>query len=270
MGRAKDLIDGFAREEDAFLKTEFIAPVGPGGVVRVRIAGMVCELTVAATEARLAVLRPRSHREAEVVRAATKAEARKYLEIFPRARLVAAHKYGDTWMGLPASAPEKGAEIEGLVPIAFASTVQLFDTVVVRFDGSLFLFEATDRGPVATYLRGALAKSTPVDALDRKGLTEPERRAYAWQLKVQIELAKSAEERRLEQALELGGANLVRYAQRHGTFEVTYRVDGTTYTSIVSTRDLTVVSSGVCLSGRDRDFDLTSLVSVMKERTRGR
>ena len=35
---------------------------------------------------------------------------------------------------------------------------------------------------------------------------------------------------------------------------------------IVSKRDLTVISSGICLSDRDRDFDLQSLVGVIEKR----
>jgi hypothetical protein len=265
MTRSRDLIERFGREEDAFLKTEFIAPVVPNGKVRVRIAGIVCELAVTGAGSGVMVLRPRSHREAEVARAATRTEAQRYLEVFPRARLIATFHYGETWFGLPAAQPQKGIRVEGLVPIAFASSLQLFQTVLVRFDGALFLYETAERAPVAAYLRDELRRMTAADALTRKGLTEPERLAYRHQRALQEELAKSSDERRLEQALKLAGASLERYEERHGTFVVTYRVDGHAYSSVVSKRDLGVVSAGICLSGRDRDFDLTSLVSVLRE-----
>ncbi len=267
MTRARDLIDRFRREEDAFLRAQFVAPVGPNGNVRVRIAGIVCEL-LAHGDPGLCVLQPTSPREARVVRQATKTEARRYLELFPRARLVAAFQLGPTWFALPASAPAKGVRVEGIVPIAYAQNVQLFQTVVCRFDGSLFLEESTQRHADAAYLRDELRKMTSVAGLTRKGLTDPERAAYAHQLKLQEELSKTVDERRLERALKLAGATLERCEQQHGSFVVTYRVDGEPYTSVVSKKNLTVVSAGVCLSGRDGDFDLTSLVSVLRERRR--
>ena len=263
---ARDLIDRFGREEDAFLQAEFLAPVTRGAKVRVRIAGIVCELAVASPVEGIAVLRPRSHREAEVLREATKAEAKRYLSLFPRARLVATFKHGATWLGTPAGAPQKGIRVEGLVPIAFAPSLQPFQTAVVRFDGAMFLLESTERPAEAAFLRGELAKGTEEPA--RKGLTDFERRAYAAALRLKLEMEKSEEERRLEGALKAAGAELDGFAERHGAFTVRWRVDGVTYTSIVTKGDFTVVSSGICLSGRDRDFDLTSLVSVMREHHR--
>jgi hypothetical protein len=49
-----------------------------------------------------------------------------------------------------------------------------------------------------------------------------------------------------------------------GSLVVEWSEQGRTrrYRSTIDPR-MTVVSSGICLSGRDRDFDLTSLVSVM-------
>ena len=40
--------------------------------------------------------------------------------------------------------------------------------------------------------------------------------------------------------------------------------DGERHTSAIAKKELTVVSAGICLSGRDRDFDLQSLVGVVE------
>lgn len=265
MGRARDLIDKFGKDEDAFLKSQFLAPVGRGATVRVRIAGIGCELTVKATEEGIALLRPRSHREAEVVRPATRAEVKKYLDLFPRARVVVTYLHGGTWLGVPAAAPAKGIQLSGWVPIALGKELRLFQTAVVRFDGAIFLLESTERPAESQYLRDELRKGTPEDGIRRKGITEPERGAYWFQLELQKEMAKSVDERRLEKALQKAGAELKDYREKDGTFTVNWTVDGRPHTSIVAKSDLTVISSGICLSDRDADFDLTSLVGVMRQ-----
>ncbi len=260
---ARDLIDRFGREEDAFLRTEFLAPVAGPGKVRVRIAGIVCEMAVRDPKPGMQVLKPVSMKEAAIVREASRAEAKRYLGLFPRARLVATLLHGGTWMGLSAGAAPKGVRVEGLVPIALASSLRAFETAVVRFDGALFLHEASDRPAEAAALREALARNE--EEPSRKGLTAEERAAYARALEFRREMEKSADERRLERALALAGADLSAFEEGHGRFTVSFRVDGRAYASIVSKLDLTVLSSGICLSGRDRDFDLTSLVSVLRE-----
>ena len=63
-----DLLDKMASAERAFLETEFLAPVLPGGVVQVRISGLVCTLRVTGpAEPGWAILKPLSLDRAKIV-----------------------------------------------------------------------------------------------------------------------------------------------------------------------------------------------------------
>lgn len=262
---ARDLIDRLGREEDAFFRAEFVSPVAGRGSVKVRIAGIVCTLSVRNPRDGWHVLKPVGPREAEIVRPATRTQVRDYLKLFPRARLVACFCYGRTWLGRQATAPGRGARIEGLVPIALSEGLLLFQTAVVRFDGAAFLLESTERHPQAAWLRDQLQRRIEPPDLKRPGLLPAEREAYADMLRLQQDLERAPEERRLAAALEKAGATLDSYAEERGVFRVTFLVGGERKTAVVSKSDLTVVSAGICLDGRDGDFDLTSLVSVFRQ-----
>ena len=66
-------------------------------------------------------------------------------------------------------------------------------------------------------------------------------------------------------SLAHAGGRLVSYIDRGDAYTVTYQFGERTHTSTVRADDLSVMTSGICLSGYDREFDLTSLVGVMQE-----
>ena len=55
------------------------------------------------------------------------------------------------------------------------------------------------------------------------------------------------------------------FAELTDGYRVVYTVDGRRHASVVRKGDLAVRAAGVCLSGRDGDFDLHSLVGVLRE-----
>src|SRR5262249_51932533 len=100
--RLSEALDRLAAAEEQFFAREFLAPVVRGGAVRVRIAGVLCKLQVQAADFQgWGVFRPRSHTEAHFVRPARLAERQRYLELFPRVRLILAWKQNDQWLGMP-------------------------------------------------------------------------------------------------------------------------------------------------------------------------
>lgn len=75
------------------------------------------------------------------------------------------------------------------------------------------------------------------------------------------------DESRLGEALGMGGGNLQEFRDQGEFWQVEWTTrNGERHTSAISKGDLTVISSGICLSGYDRNFDLQSLVGVIEAR----
>ena len=265
-----DILNRLEAAENDFLQQDVLAPVLPGRDVIVRIAGIIC--TLAVTGKRFTgwgVLRPQSLKAAALVRPATLAEVTAYLKLFPALRLIVVAREGRQWHALPASEGGKGIQLSGAAPMLLAETgVQPFETVVARFDGHFFWYERRDnrRNPaLAAYLRAALDAGTPTADLRKSGLSPEERAAYDWARNLVAEAERAGITGRLAAALAHAGGRLIAFTERDDSYTVAYMVGDERAVSTVRKGDLSVLTAGICLSGQDARFDLTSMVSVMRE-----
>lgn len=268
-----DTLNRLAAAEQRFLTGEFLAPVVCGGKVHVRIAGVLCTLAICPADFEgWGIFRPASVSDAALVRPATLAEQRRYLELFPLVRLVLAGKSDEQWLALPAHRGDSRFRVEGVIPVRLVEEASLFEVIEARFDGTQFWFAGPDSRwdpALANYLRQELGQLTPPDKLRRSGLTAEEREAYSlnyWpRYQAREEARRNREEERLRGALAHAGAELKDYVERQDVYTVTYEVDGQRHVSAVSKKDLAVQVAGICLSGEDKNFDLQSLVGVIRE-----
>lgn len=271
------LLDRMEAAEEAFLHTEFLAPVLPGGRVRVRIAGVICTLRVTGqAEPGWAILKPLSGTSldrARVVDRPSLSQIRQYLALFPQVRLVLVARSDRQWLALPAHRGDSRFEMTGPVRVHLVTGVEPFQRIVARFDGGLFWFQEVDRRrspAIAAYLRAALAAETPPEDLHKPTLTAEERAAYVLAYEALEAARRDRVEVRLREALAHGGAELASYIEREDAYTVSFTVDGQEHRSTVRRDDLTVLVAGVCLAGQDRRFDLQSLVGVVREGAHGR
>jgi hypothetical protein len=268
-----DALSRLSRAETAFLGSEFLAPVVRGRGVAVRIAGVRCTLRVVPPAFHgWGVFQPLSHAVATLVRPASGAERRKYLALFPELWLIVCARDGDRPVAVAANASDARFEITSPVEVQLAVEFDLFDTLLVRFDGAQFWFdELESRADPATaaYLRKQLADMTDPQKIARPGLTEGQWRAYAaaHQRRVAAIMADEQHrgELRLKAALAHAGAGLQDFPDSGQAYRVSFTIDGRRHTSIVRKHDLSVVTAGICLAGEDREFDLSSLVGVLPE-----
>jgi hypothetical protein len=271
--RFDEAFNRLAAEEEKFLAQTFLAPVLPGHLVRVRIAGVVCTIEIAPADFQgWGIFQPDSLRTAKFVRPADLAQRQRYLRLFPRVRLILCRHEKGQWLAVPAHRGDHRFRIEGLVPLRFVGEGEQFETVLARCDGANFWFEEVE--PVgnaarAAYLRQSLLQLLEPNQLDRPGLTPEERAAYSvnYWLNEEVRRQSAAElaQERLREALDHAGARLVDFLERPDGFRVTFSVGDQRFVSAVQKEDLAVQVAGICLSGRDNEFDLASLVGVIRE-----
>ena len=264
-----DALSRLAKAEERFLACEFLAPVIRGGQVQVRIAGVICSLRIEPADfTGWAVFRPVSHGEAKLVRRAKLAERQRYLELFPLVRLILVGQHESQWLAVLAHRTDSRLQIEGAVPVRLVEDAQLFEVIETRFDGAQFWYAGPDsrKDPsMASYLRQEFGRLLPPDRLQRPGLTAEERAAYALNYEMSENARRNREEERLRGALAHAGAELKDFVERQDVYTVTYIVDGQRHVSAVAKQDLSVQVAGICLSGQDENFDLQSLIGVIRE-----
>ena len=241
------------------------------------------------------IFQPISHSEAILARPASMAQRRSYLDLLPQVRLVVCRRAGRGWFGSAASLGDQRIRLDGLAPLRWPKRFSCLTVCATRYDGSRFWFDELDmrHDPgSANYLRTALRALLPPMDLQRRGLTAEERAAYelnycqlvrtseAEEPETQTKRRRGRGERdrtdtsttetdvvrqRVGESLSHAGADLIDYLERGDSFRVTFSMGGRRYTSSVSKSDLTVQVAGICLSGEDQKFDLSSLVGVLRE-----
>lgn len=266
-----DLIARLGRAEASLYGQKFLAPLLGNGQARLRIYDLIYELKVTAAYPGWWLCRVHTARQATIIAEALPWQRGDYLALWPVLRLVLLEPLPDkAWLALPynpSAAAQRFSFSGGPLVIHLVEHGQPFERVIGRVEGRTIWYDDHDHRAdpcIAEALRAALSAGRAMPGVP--GLGAGEQAAYL--LRVNQLAAQKAytaaqrTEQQLRHALEVGGARLLGYALTDHGLQVTWERDGQRSVTLVGT-DLSVVSAGVCLSGEEASFDLTSIVGVV-------
>lgn len=278
MSNIRNLIGLMAAQESQLRDTQFLAPCTRGGRVRTRISGMVCTFKPKPRNFEgWGIFQPINEKIAEVIDEPSLPQLTEYLQLLTPIRLQLAYALqSQTWLAYPINESDVKQRI-GVAkpfPLHLVNEGAAFEVVIARYDGQSWWFEEIDRraDPLPSEeLRSALKKVISPQEVRFKGMTPEMRTVYELVAQQTEEFSEKFQQRRdesrLREALQLGGGQLREFRDRDDYWLVEWTTgNGDRHTSAIAKNDLTVVSSGICLSGMDRNFDLQSLVGVIEAR----
>ena len=251
-----DLFIHLAGKEQAIFVQDIIAYALKDSYINVKIDGVILSLKVGKSPG-LGLFRPTSYKTAKYIGEVHWDDKMRFLERLPITRLVVCYKDEKTnqWYGL--------SQTESLIPIYDAEGIELFQQVKCRFDGYHCIHDGLDVTKdmtVAEQLRTALTakhKTVPTGILNASRI---DCAAY----KIAFESLKDKDEDLIKNYVTRGGGRFKGYKEVRGNFTVTYEIAGETFTSVID-KNMKVQAAGICLNGTDKNYDLQSLISVVKE-----
>lgn len=303
MADIRNLLNQIAAQESQLVDTQFLAPCVPGGLVRTAVCNIVYTFTPQPPDFEgWGIFVPIDGKTAAVVEEANLPQLAEYLKLLKPWRLRLAYLWhGQTWLAYPVNESDMQQRLGVAKPVLvhLVTEATAFELIMARFDGAAWWFDQIDRRAepqAAEQLKESLRQVKLPEAVRFAGMT-PEmltvydlalRQSEAYQ--VQQEAAQRqqraqprqhrrdqiprpprrrqrTDEGRLRKALQMGGGDLQAFRDQGEFWQVEWITgNGERHTSAISKGDLTVISSGICLSGGDRNFDLQSLVGVIEAR----
>lgn len=291
MADIRKLLQQIAQEEAKLYDTEFIAPCVGGGTVCALVANLIYTFQPQPRDFEgWGIFQPINDRVAEMIDEPSLPQLLQYLNLLQPLRLNLLYPLrGKTWLAYPVNESDmqqRFGEAKPL-PVHLVSEGGQFEGIIARLGGGGCWFDARDRRAdpqMTVQLREWLRGEAVPENVGCAGITPEQRTAYdlAWQQtdagqrrQQQRQTVRNrpprrintrSEERQLREALQQGGGELRDFRDRGDFWQVEWTTsNGERHTSAIDKNDLTVISSGICLSGRDRDFDLQSLVGVIEQ-----
>ncbi|MGL5061227.1 MAG: hypothetical protein ACRC62_14740 [Microcoleus sp.] len=271
----RKIIEGLAAKEGQLPDTQFLAPCVRGGKVRTRISSMIYTFQPQPRKFEgWAIFQPVNEKIAAVIEEPSLPQLTEYLQLLVPVRLLLAFALkGQTWLAYPVNESDVKQRTGNAkpVPVHLVTEGSQFEQIVARWDGHSWWFEEVDRraDPLPSEeLKAALKQLILPEKFRFKGMTPEMRTVYELACRNLKDFdPKMRDEKRLQQALKMGGGELREFRDRDDFWLVEWiSSNGEHHNSAISKSDLTVISAGICLSGFDRNFDLQSLVGVVEDR----
>jgi hypothetical protein len=278
MADIRKLLNQIADRELQLRHAQFIAPCVRDGRLRASVGGMVYTFAPQPRDFEgWGIFEPSDEKTARLLEEASLPQVAEYLQLLKPLRLCLAYALkGKTWLAYPVNESDMQQRLGAAkpVPVHLVTEAVAFEPIIARWDGGGWWFDEIDRRAeplVAERLREQMQQLTPTESLRFKGITPEMRTVYhlaTYQEKeFKSQMQQQRDEKRLRQALKQGGGELQEFRDRDDHWVVEWTTaEGDRHTCAIAKNDLTVISSGICLSGRDRDFDLQSVVGVMEGR----